>query len=223
MTYTIAILVPSPLISLGLESIISSDARFAVTCDHKNAKKPVYKTDLMIVEHKPALFGENRWQRALPKNGNYLCYAQEKIFPGHTALLYNDLACQGIILETDTRTTVIEKVAHAVTNKDPEKRVFPDEVIQPMLRYALETEPKMKTRGLTEKERLICSYIKEGYKNREIAKFTFLSEQTVKNHLHRIFEKTGVQNRSELANYIINESQKNRMYFQRSQRRHEKR
>ena len=39
--------------------------------------------------------------------------------------------------------------------------------------------------------------------NREIAQRMFISEQTVKNHLHNIFDKLGVSDRLELALYAI--------------------
>ena len=33
----------------------------------------------------------------------------------------------------------------------------------------------------------------QGYKNKEMAEKMFISEQTVKNHLHNIFDKLGVR------------------------------
>lgn len=43
----------------------------------------------------------------------------------------------------------------------------------------------------------------QGFKNKEIAERIFISEQTVKNHLHNIFDKLGVSDRLELALYAI--------------------
>jgi len=42
-----------------------------------------------------------------------------------------------------------------------------------------------------------------GFKNKEMAEKMFISEQTVKNHLHNIFDKLGVSDRLELALYAI--------------------
>jgi len=39
--------------------------------------------------------------------------------------------------------------------------------------------------------------------NKEIGEKLFISEQTVKNHLHNIFDKLGVSDRLELALYAI--------------------
>jgi two-component system nitrate/nitrite response regulator NarL len=56
---------------------------------------------------------------------------------------------------------------------------------------------------LSTREREIVSLVTQGFKNREMAERMFISEQTVKNHLHNIFDKLGVSDRLELALYAI--------------------
>ncbi len=56
---------------------------------------------------------------------------------------------------------------------------------------------------LSAREREIVSLVAQGYKNKEMAEKMFISEQTVKNHLHNIFDKLGVSDRLELALYAI--------------------
>jgi DNA-binding NarL/FixJ family response regulator len=57
--------------------------------------------------------------------------------------------------------------------------------------------------ALSRREREITALVAQGFRNREIADKLFISEQTVKNHMHNIFEKVGVQDRLELALYAI--------------------
>ncbi len=67
-------------------------------------------------------------------------------------------------------------------------------------------EPGGKERGrspLSTREREIVGLVAQGYKNKEMAEKMFISEQTVKNHLHNIFDKLGVSDRLELALYAI--------------------
>jgi len=45
--------------------------------------------------------------------------------------------------------------------------------------------------------------VAQGFKNKEMAEKMCISEQTVKNHLHNIFDKLGVFDRLELALYAI--------------------
>ncbi len=56
---------------------------------------------------------------------------------------------------------------------------------------------------LSNREREIVGFVAQGYKNKEMAEKMFISEQTVKNHLHNIFDKLGVSDRLELALYAI--------------------
>ncbi|RQW85652.1 MAG: DNA-binding response regulator [Geobacter sp.] len=55
---------------------------------------------------------------------------------------------------------------------------------------------------LSKKERQIVDLVVEGFKNREIASRLFLSEQTIKSHLGRIFRKMQARNRSQLVSMI---------------------
>jgi DNA-binding NarL/FixJ family response regulator len=56
---------------------------------------------------------------------------------------------------------------------------------------------------LSTREREIVALVAQGFKNKEMAEKMFISEQTVKNHLHNIFDKLGVSDRLELALYAI--------------------
>jgi DNA-binding NarL/FixJ family response regulator len=56
-------------------------------------------------------------------------------------------------------------------------------------------------RALTTRELEIARLVAEGLRNRAIGERLFISEGTVKIHLHRIYEKLGVDGRLELALY----------------------
>ena len=51
-----------------------------------------------------------------------------------------------------------------------------------------------------------CNWVAQGFRNKEIGEKLFISEQTVKNHMHNIFDKLGVSDRLELALYAIHSS-----------------
>lgn len=59
---------------------------------------------------------------------------------------------------------------------------------------------------LSHREREIVALVAQGFKNKEMAEKMFISEQTVKNHLHNIFDKLGVSDRLELALYAIHKN-----------------
>ncbi len=67
-------------------------------------------------------------------------------------------------------------------------------------------KPARERAQLSQREREIIVLIAQGYKNKEIAEKMFITEQTVKNHLHNVFDKLGVSDRLELALYAIHNS-----------------
>jgi DNA-binding NarL/FixJ family response regulator len=56
---------------------------------------------------------------------------------------------------------------------------------------------------LSAREREVVGMVCQGFRNKEMAEKMFISEQTVKNHLHNIFDKLGVSDRLELALFAI--------------------
>jgi two-component system nitrate/nitrite response regulator NarL len=58
-------------------------------------------------------------------------------------------------------------------------------------------------RLLSDREMEIVQLVAQGFHNKEIGKELFISENTVKNHLHNIFDKIGVSDRLEMMLYAI--------------------
>ena len=53
------------------------------------------------------------------------------------------------------------------------------------------------------REMEIVQLVAQGFGNKEIAERLFMSQQTVKNHLHNVFDKLGVSDRLELTLYAM--------------------
>jgi DNA-binding NarL/FixJ family response regulator len=58
-------------------------------------------------------------------------------------------------------------------------------------------------RSLTNREMDVVKLVGQGLRNREIGEKLFISEGTVKIHLHNIFRKLNIQNRSLLVQYVL--------------------
>jgi DNA-binding NarL/FixJ family response regulator len=56
---------------------------------------------------------------------------------------------------------------------------------------------------LSERETEVVQFIAQGFQNIEISEKLLISKQTVKNHLHNIFDKLGVSDRIELMLYAM--------------------
>ena len=70
--------------------------------------------------------------------------------------------------------------------------------------HAEVTTPNLRvsTPALSDRQLKIAALVAEGYSNRDIAKELKLTEQIVKNVVHSLFDRLGVWNRVELANYF---------------------
>jgi DNA-binding NarL/FixJ family response regulator len=66
-----------------------------------------------------------------------------------------------------------------------------------------EAPPRRKNVLLSDREKEIVHLVAQGFRNREIAEKLFIAQQTVKNHVHDIFDKLGVSDRLELALYAV--------------------
>jgi len=67
----------------------------------------------------------------------------------------------------------------------------------------LPSAPVPRQFGLTQRERDIIALVVEGQSNREIAASLKIAEETVKQHIKNVFDKTGVSKRLELALFAI--------------------
>ena len=117
------------------------------------------------------------------------------------------LGCSGIVLKQTAADLIVKSIrkVHAgeiwldshTTAAVMRQFASPSEVGAPSTVRARDRSP------LSMREREIVALVAQGYKNKEMAEKMFISEQTVKNHLHNIFDKLGVSDRLELALYAI--------------------
>ena len=112
---------------------------------------------------------------------------------------------RGVVLK-DTASQLLVKSMQCVMNGEYWVGRSSVEGLVQALRSANENraEEPAKRLGLTAREIEMVSAIVDGYTNKEIAHRFSISEQTVKHHLSRIFDKVGVSNRLELALYSLN-------------------
>jgi two-component system, NarL family, nitrate/nitrite response regulator NarL len=68
-----------------------------------------------------------------------------------------------------------------------------------VVRSATRSDAQRQPFGLTRREREVLGLVVAGYANKEIARSCAVSEETIKHHLTRMFDKLGASNRLELA------------------------
>lgn len=96
-----------------------------------------------------------------------------------------------------------ERLVEAVREVHAGGRWFDPGSVQRALDRLVEREAQSEDGGqkLTPRELEVARMVAQGLRNRAIAERLFISEGTVKIHLHNIYEKTGVDGRLELAVY----------------------
>lgn len=107
-------------------------------------------------------------------------------------LAADGLRPEGVVLKTSDPALLLECMDQVTSGKrwvDPE--------IAERTRHARERASAAPT--LTKRERELVDLVRQGLRNRDIAVQLGVTEGTVKVYLHGIFERVGVDNRTELA------------------------
>jgi two-component system nitrate/nitrite response regulator NarP len=99
---------------------------------------------------------------------------------------------EGMVLKTSDPTHLLECMDAVVAGK---KWIDPELARQ----TSHARERALSTPSLTPRERDLVDLVRQGLRNRDIAAELGVTEGTVKVYLHGIFEKLGVDNRTELA------------------------
>lgn len=118
--------------------------------------------------------------------------------------------CCGIIPKQISRDLLLKSIRKVNAGELWLDRMTTADVIRRLAKRASATPAQTPRPGLrdnaaslSQREMEIVILVAQGYKNKEMAERMFISEQTVKNHLHNIFDKVGVSDRLELALYAI--------------------
>ena len=212
---TIRILIADdhPIFRDGLRRLLESEKDFEVVGEAKDGEETV---ELVRAKEPDVLLLDLR----MPGRDGLSALQRLKHTPGSTKVIVltasedkNEFVqamkhgCAGIVLKqtaTDLLFKSIRKV-HAgeiwldshTTAAVMRQFAAPARTTPGLDRGARERSP------LSQREREIVGLVAQGFKNKEIAERIFISEQTVKNHLHNVFDKLGVADRLELALYAI--------------------
>jgi DNA-binding NarL/FixJ family response regulator len=111
------------------------------------------------------------------------------------------LGARGVVLKQSASDLLIKSIRKVAGGEIWLDKRMTSEVMKAFSKSA-ETGRREKPL-LSDREKEIVQLVAQGYRNREIGEKLFISEQTVKNHLHNIFDKLGVSDRLELALYAI--------------------
>jgi len=112
------------------------------------------------------------------------------------------LGARGVVLKQSASDLLLKSIRKVYDGEIWLDNRMTAEVID-ALKKSSESGQRREKPLLSEREKEIVQLVAQGFRNREIGEKLFISEQTVKNHLHNIFDKLGVSDRLELALYAI--------------------
>jgi len=112
------------------------------------------------------------------------------------------LGARGVVLKQSASDLLVKSIRKVFDGEIWLDNRMTAEVIDAFKKSA-ESGQRREKPLLSDREKEIVQLVAQGFRNREIGEKLFISEQTVKNHLHNIFDKLGVSDRLELALYAI--------------------
>ena len=206
-----------PIFRDGLCKLLALEEDFEVVAQAQDGREVLdvlqqYEPDILLLDLKmPGLDGLGTLQRLQAARNRTRVIVLTASDDKNEFVQAMKLGTSGIVLKqtaTDLLIKSIRKV-HAgeiwldshTTAAVIRQFVSADDVAPPPPTAAV---PRERERSpLSQREREIVALVAQGFKNKEMAEKMFISEQTVKNHLHNIFDKLGVSDRLELALYAI--------------------
>ena len=114
----------------------------------------------------------------------------------------------GYVLQNASALDIVE----AVRSVHQGEAVCPPRLCLSLFKFAASSRnplPNFRTKsqmGFTRREQQLVPLIAQGYTNKEIASHLHLSEQTVKNHIHRMLQRVGASDRLAVVEMIREEN-----------------
>jgi two-component system nitrate/nitrite response regulator NarL len=194
---------------LGLKRLLALEDDLRVVAEGETATQVLeltksFKPDLIFVQLEVAeegkfnLFGEVR--KLDPKTKIVLTASSIK---DGDHLFYVQKGAAGIILKSVSPPLFVKCARRVIAGEMwiPQRNVTQ---MAKLLENRTE-HPLRPVDTLTRREKMIISYLMQGWRNREIARALSITEQTVKNHLRTVYDKVGVSDRLELVLYAIHQ------------------
>src|ERR1700741_1052585 len=207
-----------PIFRDGLCKLLALEEDFEVVAQAQDGREVLdvlqqYEPDILLLDLKmPGLDGLGTLQRLQAARNKTRVIVLTASDDKNEFVQAMKLGTSGIVLKQTATELLIKSIrkVHAGeiwldshTTAAVIRQFVANEDAQPALQPQAAPPRDRERSPLSQREREIVALVAQGFKNKEMAEKMFISEQTVKNHLHNIFDKLGVSDRLELALYAI--------------------
>ena len=190
----------------SFEAIIGSAPGYACLKTYDNAEAavadiPALKPDVVIMDiHLPGMSGIDAvriLKEEMPSVQIAMCTVYED-----DEHIFNALraGASGYLLKRTTPDKLLEAVSDLHQGGSPMSSEIARRVVAS---FRKATAPPPELAALTPREKEILDLLAKGYLYKEIAAELFISIETVKRHIHNIYEKLHVQTRTEALNKVF--------------------
>lgn len=205
-TIRVAIVEDDRDIRQSFEAIISGAAGYTCISAYDNAEDavddiPVQKPDVVIMDiHLPGMTGIDA-VRLLKQEMPGLQIAMCTVYDDDEHI-FNALraGASGYLLKRTTPEKLLEALSDLYRGGSPMSSEIARRVVAS---FQKTTAPSPELAILTPREKEILDLLAKGYLYKEIAAELFISIETVKRHIHNIYEKLHVQTRTEALNKVF--------------------
>lgn len=202
----VCIVEDDPDIRQSLETIIGSAAGFECAGTYDNAEDavksiPRIRPDVVVMDiHLPGMSGIEAvriLQEEMPALQIAMCTVYED-----DEHIFNALraGASGYLLKRTSPEKLLEALSDLHNGGSPMSGEIARRVVAS---FQKKTTPSPELAALTPREKEILDLLAKGYLYKEIAAELFISIETVKRHIHNIYEKLHVQTRTEALNKVF--------------------
>ncbi len=189
----------------SIERLLKSSPQFLLVAAYSNAELaeaelPNHAPDIVIMDIN------------LPgKTGIECINAVKEKCPGSQFIMFTifeddqkvfdalEAGASGYLLKKTPKEKILESLKELYDGGSPMSTQIARKVIQVFQKSKVMNE---EAASLTKKEKEILELLSKGFLYKEIAEKTFITPNTVKQHIHNIYEKLHVQNRTEAINKV---------------------
>ena len=204
-TYDVLIVDDHLVVREGLKLILETNNKFQVIGEADNGKKALeiikkVKPDVILMDlNMPVLNGLDTIKKLNEQKVNIPIIILTTYNEDEWMIKGLELGAKGYLLKDTSREDLFRSIETAVRGET----LLQPEILERIVKAKTETiakenqGPSSALSNLTEKELFILKAVAKGYRNKDIAFDIGISERTVKAHLTNIFNKMGVNSRTE--------------------------
>lgn len=196
------------VVRLGLRTLLGHHEEFEVIGEAGTAKEAITKIDrenpdIVLMDIRlPGTSGIDACEEIVSKHPDIRVIMLTSYADDDMLFSAIRAGASGYVLKQiggDDLIRSLKAVSRGEGSLDPAvtQRVFQE------VRRAVKEEESAAFANLSQQERHVLQLVSEGKTNREIAKYLYLGEGTVRNYVSSILSKLGVSNRAEAAAYAV--------------------